>query len=45
MNPNRNSISIHLPEWFSDFIAAQGDTFPSPGARLIPALNFAHKTV
>ncbi|MCH7919868.1 MAG: nucleoside deaminase [Planctomycetes bacterium] len=45
MNPNRNAISIHLPEWFSDFMAAQGDTFPSQEERMRLAINLAKKNV
>lgn len=45
MNPNRNAISIHLPKWFSDFIAAQGDTFPSQEERMRLAINLAKKNV
>lgn len=45
MNPNRNAISIHLPKWFSDFMAAQGDTFPSQEERMRLAINLAKKNV
>ncbi|MCH8192866.1 MAG: nucleoside deaminase [Planctomycetes bacterium] len=45
MNPDRDVISIHLPEWFSDFLAAQGNTFPSHEDRMRLAIKLAQKNV
>lgn len=45
MNPISDKISIHLPEWFSDFLASQGDTFPSKKDRMRLAIKLAQMNV
>ncbi len=45
MNPSSDVISIHLPEWFSDFLAAQGNTFPAREDRMRLAIKLAQKNV
>jgi tRNA(Arg) A34 adenosine deaminase TadA len=45
MDPKRDILSIHLPEWFSEFLASQGNTLSSQTERMAFAVELSRRNV